>query len=313
MSHLRFSAPLFLAVTFVAQAASAVRSAELYTRTSYQYGRIEARIRFAPGDGVVSSFFLWKDGSEIAGTYWNELDFEKLGATCFLETNALFGKPVAGSPEKAALQLDLCGAYHTYTYEWTPEYIAWFVDETEIRRETGATATAYAENATAGMQIRFNIWPGDATFGGNFNPNILPTHQYIDWVQYSSYADGAFTMEWREDFNGATVPQGWLTGSWGSPKNLSTHDSGNVNFIDGYAVLSLTSDTAVGPTGADPEGSWSPPGSTDEDDSDDGCSVSSVGANHSNGLLGALGVLAGLALGRVRLLSRKKRAHGEQS
>src|SRR5690606_38299309 len=155
----RFAALCFAAATCVPQVALAVKSAELYTATSYRYGRVEARVRFAAGDGVVSSFFLWKDGSELPGVFWNERDFEKLGATCYLETNAFFGNPAAVHPQKATLALDLCGAFHTYAYEWTPDYIAWFVDGMEIRRETGATAAAFADNATTGMQIRFNIWP----------------------------------------------------------------------------------------------------------------------------------------------------------
>jgi hypothetical protein len=112
------------------------------------------------------------------------------------------------------------------------------------------------------MQIRFNTWPGDASFGGNFDPAILPIHQYVNWVQYSSYVDGAFQLEWREDFSGATIPSGWQTGTWGSPKNLSTHASANVNIVDGYAVLSLTADDAMGPAGAaplDPEDPGPPP------------------------------------------------------
>src|SRR5450755_398062 len=48
---------------FVPRAASAVQSAELYGTQAYFYGRFEARVQFAPGEGVVSSFFLWKDGS----------------------------------------------------------------------------------------------------------------------------------------------------------------------------------------------------------------------------------------------------------
>jgi endo-1,3-1,4-beta-glycanase ExoK len=242
----------FTMTVSLASPALAVRSSELYSGTSYGYGRVEARMRFAGGDGVVSSFFAWKEGSEVSGTFWNELDFEKVN-TCLLKTNPLYGNPAASHGQDHTLASDLCGEFHTYAYEWTPEAIVWFVDGAEIRRETGATATAFAENAgTAGMQIHFNVWPGDATFGGNFDPSILPVHQYIDWVQFSSYADGAFTLAWREDFDAAGVPSGWLTGSWASPKNLSTHDPGNVNFLEGYAVLSLTADDAVGPAGAMP-------------------------------------------------------------
>jgi endo-1,3-1,4-beta-glycanase ExoK len=242
----------FMTVTACPQLALAVSSAELYTVQSYGYGRFEARVRYAPGDGVVSSFFLWKDGSEQAGTFWNELDFEKLGADCRMETNPIYGKPAANHSQKHALALDMCGAFQTYAYEWTPEAIVWFINGQEIRREVGAAAQAFVDNAPGGMQIHFNLWPGDATFGGNFDPAILPVHEYIDWVQYSKWEAGAFTLAWREDFDGATVPDGWGTGTWESPKKKSTHAEENVNFIDGYAVLSLTADDKLGPAGAKP-------------------------------------------------------------
>ncbi|HVY29573.1 MAG TPA: family 16 glycosylhydrolase [Polyangiaceae bacterium] len=237
------------------RAAHAVSSAELYTAKSYSYGRFEARVRFAAGDGVVSSFFLWKEGSEQAGAFWNELDFEKVGAECRLETNPLYGNPAVVHAQRHTLALDLCGAFHTYAYEWTPEAIAWLVDGMEIRRETGATAQAFADNAGAkGLSVHINLWPGDASFGGNFSPSILPVHEYVDWVQYSSYENGAFKLAWREDFMGSALATDWLTGNWASPKNLSTNVAENVNLLGGYAVLSLTTDDARGPAGATPGG-----------------------------------------------------------
>jgi beta-glucanase (GH16 family) len=238
-------------------AAYAVKSGEFYTADSYGYGRVEARIQFAAGDGVVSAFFLWKDGSEKDDVFWNELDFEKIGADCQLASNAFYGLPERVHTEDHDVQIDPCGTFHTYTYEWTPEYIAWFVDGMELRRETGEAVQAFAENAADGMQIRFNIWPGDSTFGGNFDPAILPVHQYINWVQYSSYINGTFQLEWREDFAASTRPSGWNAGSWDSAKGLSTHSSANINFVDGYAIVSLTADDATGSAGAipmDPEG-----------------------------------------------------------
>lgn len=248
----------FIATVLMPRPAGATASAELYTSAANGYGRFEARLKFAAGDGVISSFFLWKDGSEQTGTFWNELDFEKLGADCHLQTNALYGNPVGDHSRKETLAADLCNSYHVYAYEWLPESIAWFVDGAEIRRETGAVAKAYADNAPNGMQIHFNVWPGDASFGGTFNPSILPVHQFIDWVQFSPYSNGAFgAAMWREDFSGQAVPSSFLTGSWGSPKNLSTHDPNNVSLVSGYAVLSLTADNATGPGGAMPGDSGS--------------------------------------------------------
>jgi len=250
----------FLAAVLCPQLCFAVSSAELYTSKSYGYGRFEARTRWAPGDGVISAFFLWKDGSEVKGAYWNELDFEKVGADCHFQTNAIYGMPDPNHPNDGVpnhtmqhtAQPDPCGTYHTYAYEWTPDAIAWLVDGTVIRRETGDMAKAFADNAKTGMQFHFNLWPGDSTFGGNLKESSLPVHQYIDWVQYSTYDNGTFTLSWREDFTGTTLPTGWLTGSWMSPKGKSTHDPENVNLLNGFAVLSMTLDNALGPAGAMP-------------------------------------------------------------
>src|SRR5688572_21234220 len=132
--RLLFVLPCVVSVLTSAGSALATGSAELYTGESYYYGKFEARIRYAPGAGVVSSFFLWKDGSEVSGTFWNELDFEKLDADCHLVTNAFFGNPGSVHTAPAALSQDLCGEFHTYKCEWTPESIAWFVDDVEVRR-----------------------------------------------------------------------------------------------------------------------------------------------------------------------------------
>lgn len=232
--------------------ANAVASAELYKTQAYVYGRFEARIRFAAGDGVISSFFLWKDGSEGANVFWNELDFEKVGADCHMETNAIYGNPEALHSQENEMPGDICSEYHDYRFEWTPTYIAWVVDGKEVRRETGATADAFSQNATSGMTFRFNVWPGNADFGGNFSPSILPVREHISWVSYSSYSNGSFQLEWREDFNGTSLPSGWATGSWASPYSLSTHKPANVTVANGIVTLSLTADDATGFSGTPP-------------------------------------------------------------
>ena len=112
-----------------------MQSAELYRTDAFFYGRFEARVRFAPGEGVVSSFFLWKDGSSST-TSWNELDYEKVKTACQLQTNIWSGTGTQ-SPQIPSITADLCGGYHTYSFEWTPDYIAWFMDGTQLRRETG--------------------------------------------------------------------------------------------------------------------------------------------------------------------------------
>ncbi|HET9956672.1 MAG TPA: family 16 glycosylhydrolase [Polyangiaceae bacterium] len=252
MRLVRLFAPALL-VALCPKPALAVASAELYNTQAYVYGRFEARIRYAPGDGVISSFFLWKEGSEKDGAYWNELDFEKLNSNCRMQTNAIFGNPESGHEQSHTDLGEICAGYHDYAFEWTPSYISWVVDGREIRREAGSIATAFSQNATAGMTFHFNVWPGNANFGGNFDPAILPTRQYISWVRYSSFKNGSFQKEWQEDFQGTGVPSGWAVGSWASPLNLSTHNASNVTFASGIAVLSLTSDNGTGFSGDPPK------------------------------------------------------------
>src|SRR5438045_796309 len=239
-----------VAVAAVPGTASATASAELCLLDAQLYGRFEARIRFAPGSGVVGSFFLWKPGSDAPGAFWDELDFEALGIDCHLQTNSIYGIPKANHEAVSAIPGGICSLYHDYRFEWTPTYIAWAVDGQELRRDTGAAATAYSQNATSGMSFHFNIWPGDASFGGNFNPSTLPVSYFISWVQYSSYVanNGTFQVAWREEFNGASLPAGWAAGTWASPKNLSTHDARNITYVNGIAILSMTGDNATGPS-----------------------------------------------------------------
>jgi endo-1,3-1,4-beta-glycanase ExoK len=252
MKHLSRLASMILAGSVIPQAAWAVSSAELYRSGAYVYGRFEARIRYAAGDGVVSSFFLWKEGSDAANAFWNELDFEKIAADCHMQTNAIYGNPSTQHSQVNAMPGDICNGYHDYRFEWTPTYIAWSVDGQEVRRDTGATATAFSQNASSGMTFHFNVWPGNADFGGNFSASILPVREYISWVAYSSYSNGSFKSEWREEFDSGSLPSGWSKGDWPSPYSLSTHSPSNVSFVNGIAVLSLTADGATGFTGTPP-------------------------------------------------------------
>jgi len=235
----------------VPRAAAAVQGAELYRSSAHFYGRFEARVRYAPGEGVVSSFFLWKDGSSNT-TSWNELDFEKINSDCRLQTNIWTGKGTQSATLNTPT-FNICNDYHTYAFEWTPDYIAWFIDGTQIRKVTGASVTEYTQNASQGMAIHFNIWQGDSSFGGNLNTSTLPVYEYISWVQYSSYANGAFQLQWREEFTASTLPSGWAPpGNWTAPLNHSTHNPANVKFVNGIAVLALTNDNATGYTGTPP-------------------------------------------------------------
>jgi endo-1,3-1,4-beta-glycanase ExoK len=236
------------ALGFWSSPSFAISGAELIHLPENRYGKFEARIQFAPGNGVVSTFFLWKVGSEEENAFWNELDIEKVGLDCMsYSSNALYGQPGANHSQVLSVPFDLCTSYHTHTFEWTPTTIVWLADGAEVRRLSGADLEAFEANATPGMQVRFNVWVGNSDFGGTLSPDILPVHQYVSWVRYSAYTPGAgdngtdFSLSWQESFDGPLSDE-WVLATWDSPFGNSVHSPANVTVVNGKAVLSLTED-----------------------------------------------------------------------
>ena len=244
--------PCRLLPTREAPSPSTVASAELGTTASYKYGKFEASIQYGGADGVVSTFFLWKKGSERSDVFWNELGFKKLGAacngTCKMQVELVDGLP---GPDRHvqtldASKLDVCSEFHTYAYEWTPTELRYTIDGVEVKKVTGSELGKFNDNVGEGMGVHFHLWPGNMSIGGRFSSRSLPVYQYIDWVRYSSYSGpGSFIEQWLEDFNGSSLPNGWFTGNWNSPLGYSAHRPDNVLVAEGYAVVALTSADSV--------------------------------------------------------------------
>ena len=310
-----------LLVALSARTARAITGAELIRSAPERYGRFEARLRFAAGDGVVSSMFLWKDGSEREGVYWNEIDIEKVGADCRgYSSNVIYGTPKREAVVRVATSADLCAEYHTHAIEWTPDRLVWTLDGAEVRRLSADELAAFEQNALPGMQLRFNLWVGDARFGGNFQPDILPVQQFIEWVAYARYTPGVagaeFTPAWREEF-AAPLGAEWAFGTWDSPLGHSTHSPANVTLDSGVGVLSLTADSATGFTGGAPseDAGGGTPGSAGTSGAAPGAAGADSGRPRASGCGASCGAgrtsgaaqlgLIGLGLVAVRVAGRR--------
>src|SRR6187431_3332577 len=75
----KFVTLALLLFSICANAQKDYKGAELYSSKTWKYGKIEVRMKMAKGSGILSTFFTYKDGSEIAGTFWEEIDIEVLG------------------------------------------------------------------------------------------------------------------------------------------------------------------------------------------------------------------------------------------
>ncbi|MDD8017218.1 MAG: family 16 glycosylhydrolase [Bacteroidota bacterium] len=237
---------LCIPITLFAQT-KIYKGAEYRTITAYKYGRFEVRMKSMAREGTLASFFTYNDSS---GTPWNEIDIEILGRyTDDVQFNPITPGQVSHVSHYQT-SFDPSLDFHTYAFEWTPTYVAWFVEGVEVHRQTGA----YIEALTYPQKIMMNVWiPQYPGWVGQWDENVLPGFAYYDWVSYASYTAGAgsvgtgnnFTPHWKDDFNS------WDQSRW----TKSTHTwngnacdllPDNAVFSDGKLVLCLTKETATG-------------------------------------------------------------------
>lgn len=224
------------------------KGAEYRTKNSYTYGRFEASIKSAHREGMLSSFFTYHDEAGIQN--WNEIDIEILGRypndVQFNTITPGQANHVGHYPLFASPHLD----YHTYAFEWTPDYVAWFIDDVEVLRQTGT----HIQTLNKEQKIMMNIWnPQYENWAGTFIPDALPAFAFYDWVSYYAYTPGTgnygtdnnFTHDWTDEFDS------WDTNRW--DKATHTFEGNGCDFVqanavfnDGKLILCLTKETNLG-------------------------------------------------------------------
>jgi endo-1,3-1,4-beta-glycanase ExoK len=261
----RIRVALFLALLWAFPlCAKDYAGAELYTSETYMYGRFEARMYMAAGSGLVSSMFLYYNDSYLGkGEPWVEIDMEVLGKS----PSSFQSNIISGTLEKKIkseiiypLAVAANATYHTFTFEWTPTYVAWFVDSVEVRRtETDVNDTKGQVAAlTKEQSFRFNLWSSEvADWVGAFDDAILPVNQYINWVKVYSYTPGAgnngsdFSLLWTDDFDTYNATR-WNAGNWTFDENRVDFTPDNINVQNGTLIISLTKAAQTGFSGTIP-------------------------------------------------------------
>lgn len=216
--------------------------AELRTLESFQYGRFETRLQSGQGDGFLSSFFIYND--DYPATPWAEIDIEVLGRwPDNMDVNVIDeqGSHLRQHP----LNTNPALGFHDYAFEWTPDYVAWFFDDAEIYRQTGA----HIDDLSEPGKLMMNIWnPVYADWVGTWDERILPRFAWYDRASYASYTPGAgnvgsnqnFSLEWVDEFDGLDTNR-WERShghTWNGNQALMIAE--NAVIEDGKLVLCLT-------------------------------------------------------------------------
>jgi len=225
----------------------AERGAELRTLDSLLYGKFEARYKPAQGEGLVSSFFVYND--DYPNTPWVEIDIELLGRfPRVVDMNTITNTShlrTHFNPFNTHLD------FFEYGFEWTPDYVAWFINGEEVYRQTAD----HVEDLNHSAKIMMNIWnPVYDDWVGFWDDRVLPRFAYYDWVRYASYTPGSgdtgtnndFTHQWQDDFSEFDTTRWEKSDNHTWNGNQSIFITENAVFDDGYLILCLTDDEHIG-------------------------------------------------------------------
>ncbi len=183
-------------------------SAEIISKESFQYGRFEVAMQSAPGDGIISSFFLY---NKDAGCEWptnnNEIDIEMTGNNdlIYLTSHHPGENQTWFYGDTFEFNFSPHLSINDYAIEWEPGIVRWFVnnDLVYVQDEPAAEDLVYP------MAIFMNIWATDfVDWAGVWNPSVMPQMAKYDYVKYYSYSPGEgnigtnrnFTFEWEDHF-----------------------------------------------------------------------------------------------------------------
>jgi len=248
-----------LLATAPAEASKPYKGAEVYSLKSYQNGRIELRMRMMRGSSLLSTFFTYKNGSEKSGEFWEELDIEVFGKddAKSWQSNIISNFPKDYSVEIHTNETSLADDYHTYTLEWTPDYVLWLFDGKQVRKTEGGQA----KDLTSAHSFRFNTWSSETdSWAGAFDEGALPAYQFVNWIKYYRYENGEFVPDWMDDFETFDTNR-WGKGTWSFGGNRVDFDPANAVVKDGTLILAITKEGETGFTGdvpVDPQGKAEP-------------------------------------------------------
>ncbi|MFZ2488980.1 MAG: glycoside hydrolase family 16 protein [Anaerolineae bacterium] len=165
-------------------------SARLKTQglKTFQYGRIEARLKVPAGAGIWPAF--WMLGSNIDQVGWpdcGEIDImEYVGRDPNLIMGTLHGPGYSGAlglTSRSLQDYPIADDFHTYAIEWDQNQISWFYDDVEYhtltREDVGNDRWVFDQP----FFLILNLALG-GTLGGFISPEtVFPAQVYADYVR----------------------------------------------------------------------------------------------------------------------------------
>jgi beta-glucanase (GH16 family) len=209
-------------------------------KAEFAYGRIEARIKVPSGAGLWPAF--WSLGTNIADVGWpqtGEIDImEVVGRLPNEVFGTIHGPGYSGGASFGRthhFDVPVADDFHTFSIEWQPDRIDWFVDGLLYHSATPANVAPNQWVFNHPFFLIMNLAVG-GNFGGPLDPNVqFPQSMLVDYVRVYQGPDTAERFE--TTFVDDTA--GWKEVSlpWSSFSRSAWHPKGAPN--DGLTLSSV--------------------------------------------------------------------------
>ena len=233
-------------------------SARLKTqgRRSFQYGRIEARIKLPNSMGTWPAF--WMLGSNIDAVGWpacGEIDIMEHVNTESAVHGTVHWQADTGNYASYGGDVGTnVTDYHIYAVEWDEHRIRWFMDDIQYHEIEIANGVNGTSELLGPQFLLLNLAIGGNWPGFNIDEAALPARMYVDYVRVyepGSGTPGAQTQhieaeEYTDMFGvdienssdqGGGLNVGWIdTGDWLAYGNITVPQAGN--YLVEYRVAS---------------------------------------------------------------------------
>jgi len=214
------------------------------TGHSFQYGKIEARMRLPYGQGIWPAFWMLGDGI-FEGTSWpacGEIDImemigggegrdDKIYGTIHYDDN---GHAEYGGSYQLSSGI-FADDFHTFSIEWTPTSIKWYIDG--VNYHSANISLGYLSEFQEEFFILLNIAVGGNWPGNPDDNTVFPQQMAVDYVRvYQLNAAPTISGEstvnrGQKNITFSTVENDIFTYNWTVPNGVTILEGQNTSSI----------------------------------------------------------------------------------
>ncbi|KAL7622378.1 hypothetical protein AAE478_007882 [Parahypoxylon ruwenzoriense] len=206
------------------------------------FGKIDLEVQAAPGTGVVTSFVLQSDDLD-------EIDWEWLGGDKAQVQSNYFGKGDTTTYDRGAYHPidNPQDSVHTYSIDWTKDYVRWFINGNQVRELKYADAKGGTRFPQTPMQIKLGTWVAGRSdapegtvqwAGGKTDFSQAPFIAHYKSIKITDYSNGVQNAD----------KYVWADGSDGSYQSIKVITGDGSDDSDTTTTTSATSATSTAST-----------------------------------------------------------------